>query len=243
VSYRSLDADEIERTIEVLKKRIHRRFPDSGLEQVNDGLLSICQDTKKNLAFIEQRHWLLRTAIGIITLLLFGIIAILVYMFVTNSFGNMVTASSLSDFFQGTDAALNIIVLLGASLFFLVTIERRIKRHRALKVLNELRSLAHVVDMHQLTKDPDRMFNKSAYPPVKRKMTPFELQRYLDYCTEILSLTGKVAALYNTNFDDEIVLNVVNDIEDLTTGLSRKIWQKIMIVHMYSSQKKFNALG
>jgi hypothetical protein len=62
-------------------------------------------------------------------------------------------------------------------------------------------------------------------------MTAFELSRYLDYSSEMLSLTGKIAALYAQNFDDAHVVAAVNDIEDLTSGLSRKIWQKIMILH------------
>ncbi len=46
----------------------------------------------------------------------------------------------------------------------------------------------------------------------------------------MLSLTGKVAALYAQHFDDAAVLNSVNEVESLTTGLSRKIWQKLMIL-------------
>jgi hypothetical protein len=37
--------------------------------------------------------------------------------------------------------------------------------------------------------------------------------------------------LYVQYFDDPVVLATVNEIETLTTGLSRKIWQKIMIIH------------
>ncbi|TMP99740.1 MAG: hypothetical protein E6L09_08785 [Verrucomicrobia bacterium] len=72
-------------------------------------------------------------------------------------------------------------------------------------------------------------------PPTKssprRTMTDFELSRYLDYCSEMLSLIGKVAALYVQRFDDPVALSAVDEIEDLTTGLSRKIWQKIMIIN------------
>lgn len=61
-------------------------------------------------------------------------------------------------------------------------------------------------------------------------MSDFELSRYLDYCSELLSLTGKVAALYVQDFQDPVVLAAVNEIEELTTGLSRKIWQKLMVL-------------
>ena len=54
--------------------------------------------------------------------------------------------------------------------------------------------------------------------------------RYFDYCSEMLSLIGKVAALYVQGFPDSVALQAVDDIEGLTTSLSRKIWQKIMII-------------
>jgi hypothetical protein len=61
-------------------------------------------------------------------------------------------------------------------------------------------------------------------------MTPFELNRYLDYCSESLALISKIAALYVQGFEDPILLNAVDDVEDLTAGFSRKIWQKITIL-------------
>ena len=48
--------------------------------------------------------------------------------------------------------------------------------------------------------------------------------------SEMLSLTGKIAALYVQDFEDGVAVQAVNEIEDLTTGLSRKIWQKLTIV-------------
>jgi hypothetical protein len=61
-------------------------------------------------------------------------------------------------------------------------------------------------------------------------MTRFELGRYLDYVSELLSLVSKISALYIQRFDDEVVLGAVNELESFTTGLSSKIWQKIMIL-------------
>ena len=45
----------------------------------------------------------------------------------------------------------------------------------------------------------------------------------------MLSLTGKVAALYVQQFDDAVAIASASDVESLCTGLSRKIWQKINI--------------
>jgi hypothetical protein len=140
--------------------------------------------------------------------------------------------SNVSDFLQGLDAGVNELVLIGAATFFLLGWENRIKRKRALRAIHVLRSLAHIIDMHQLTKDPERlgagMINTPSSPP--RSMTPFQLSRYLDYCSEMLSIISKIAALYVQNFDDPVTLAAVNEVEDLTGSLSQKMWQKIMIL-------------
>jgi len=85
--------------------------------------------------------------------------------------------------------------------------------------------------MHQLTKDPESYF-ASAQPAalLKRSMTPFELNRYLDYCGDALALISKIAALYVQGFEDPVLLDAVDDVEDLTAGFSRKIWQKLTIL-------------
>ena len=95
-----------------------------------------------------------------------------------------------------------------------------------------MRAMAHIVDLHQLTKDPSEISERG--PKTKsspqRTMTPFELLRYLDYCSEMLSLIGKFAAIYVQDFPDPQAMAAVDEVEDLTTSLSRKIWQKIMIL-------------
>ena len=79
--------------------------------------------------------------------------------------------------------------LLAAAVFFLVTAETRVKRRRALAAIHELRSLAHVIDMHQLTKDPDRLIfsGGDTVSSPTNDMGMFEMSRYLDYCVEMLS--------------------------------------------------------
>jgi hypothetical protein len=148
------------------------------------------------------------------------------------SISTSTTADNVYSVLQGIEAAMNIIVLMGAALFFLVTIEDRLKRRRALTALHELRSIVHVIDMHQLTKDPSAVVSVGGKTPSSpaRTLSPFEVTRYLDYCSEMLSLTSKVAVLYAQAFPDPVVTDAVSDIERITVGLSQKIWQKIMIL-------------
>jgi len=63
-----------------------------------------------------------------------------------------------------------------------------------------------------------------------RPLSQAQLARYLDYCSELLALISKLAALLAQRQQDVVVLSAVNDIEALTSGLSRKIWQKITIL-------------
>jgi len=62
-----------------------------------------------------------------------------------------------------------------------------------------------------------------------------ELGRYLDYCSELLSVISKLSALLVQYFNDEVLLGAVNEIEGLTTGLSGKIWQKIQLLKRASA--------
>jgi hypothetical protein len=86
--------------------------------------------------------------------------------------------------------------------------------------------------MHQLTKDPEHLLSPHLRTPSspERQLTRFELARYLDYCTELLSLSSKLAAVHVQHLNDAVVLNAVNDVETLAANLSSKIWQKIVIL-------------
>jgi hypothetical protein len=227
MSFLSLDADEIVRTIDTLSRRIEERFPGAGLGRVCRELLAIGRHARERAQWIAQPILVLRViTVGLAVLILAGLG--LTFARLKPPAGGF----EVGQFIQVLEAGINDLVLIGAAIFFLGTLEGRIKRRRALRALHELRSIAHIIDMHQLTKDPERTVGDAPATessPVRR-MTPLELGRYLDYCSEMLSLTGKVAALYVQHFDDSVALQAVNEIEDLTTGLSSKIWQKLMIL-------------
>src|ERR1044072_4882438 len=121
------------------------------------------------------------------------------------------------------------IVYAGIAVFFLWSSPERVQRGQLLNLLHQLRSTAHIIDMHQLTKDPEQL-RPSFVPTAKSTrldMTRDQVERYLDYCSEMLSLVGKTAALCAEESRDSVILETVSTIETLTVGLSRKIWQKI----------------
>lgn len=227
MTYLRLDAAEIVATIERLGRRIEERFPGSGLGQVCGQLLATARLGTERAEAIARPIRSLRIATAALAIMLVVGIVLIV-----TTLRPRVGDVDLGQFMQGLEASLNAPVLLGAAIFFLVTVETRIKRRRAIRALHELRAIAHIIDMHQLTKDPERATGEasSTESSPQRLLSKMELGRYLDYCSEMLSLTGKVAALYVQGFDDGVALQAVNDIEHLTTGLSQKIWQKMMIL-------------
>ena len=217
----------IEQTLGQLHERIEERFPGSGLGKVCASLREISADAERRSNWLGRPLYWLR----ILTLLMIAvIIAALVGQF---SLMQWTENDSLdwTELIQVMEAAINELFLIMAAIFFMVTLENRYKRRKGLKAIHELRSIAHVIDMHQLTKDPASVLGagRTASSP-ERDLSPADLMRYLDYCTEMLSLTGKLAALCMQSVRDEVVIHTVNEIEGLTTNLSSKIWQKIMII-------------
>ncbi|MBX9589657.1 MAG: hypothetical protein K2X43_10150 [Hyphomonadaceae bacterium] len=227
-SLRALDPAKVIDTIAALHRRISERFPGAGLAGVCRELHAIAKESSARARQISSRNLPLRLAI--FTLLAVGAVGLvwiarLVYLFPRS-------ADNVYSVLQGLEAAANLVVLLGAAMFFLFRIEERLKRRDALQALHELRSIVHVIDMHQLTKDPSlavTVAGKTASSPL-RVLSPFEVARYLDYCSEMVSLTSKVAVLFAQGFPDPVVTEVVSDIERVAAGLSQKIWQKIMIL-------------
>ena len=227
MSYRALDPGRILETAQRLEQRIHERFPEAGLSRVARELRLVSAECVERGAYLARPNRPLRVAV----LLLIVAIVVLIGMTLL-AIRLPANIGGISDFVQALDAAVNDIVFVGIGIFFLLTLETRLKRRRALKAIHELRSIAHLVDMHQLTKDPDRILSATGATKSspQRNLTPPELTRYLDYCSELLSLTGKIAALYVQNFADPVVLGAVTEVEGLATALSNKIWQKIMIL-------------
>lgn len=237
MSFLSLDESLIARTVGTLGRRVEHRFPGSGLAAVVRELDGIARSASRTAASIREPILPLRLAALAVAAAIVGLIATSV-----SGLRVQVGPVSWSEFAQGVEAVINDVLFLGAAILFLFTIETRVRRRRALAALQELRSVAHVIDMHQLTKDPEWVFARGPERGPETGVLPsqamsrFELSRYLDYCSEALSLTGKIAAVYVRDTSDSVVLQAVNEIEDLTNGLSRKIWQKLMILYSMTSE-------
>lgn len=238
--YRTLNPEKIIATIAKLERRINDRFPGSGLGGVCRELLTVAKNSVSRVKEIGEPNYYLRTistallAIGLLALVYVG--SIIEYKRDTdNLFGVL----------EGIDSAFNILILMGAAAIFLWGLEARWRREQALTDLHELRSIIHVIDMHQLTKDPsakayisshgDEIGDTPSSP--QRILTPHQLTRYLDYCSEMLSLSAKVAALYAQGSGDPVVVETASELGQVTTNMEGKVWQKIELVDRLEARR------
>lgn len=227
-----LVAEEIQKTCKELGVRIKERFPNARLNDTCAALISISDEITKTNTWIRRPNYLIRTGSWIcVALVLVMIIPAYCRLQVTTANVN------IADFLQMLDSSFNVIVLAGATVIFLQAFENKLKRKRVITAINRLKCITHIVDAHQLKKDPRSTTEfRTASSPV-RSLSDYELCRYLDYCSEILSLINMIAFLYVQNFEDPVAQESVNDLGELTNGLSQRIWQKIIIVDQSSRRE------
>ncbi|HMQ49708.1 MAG TPA: hypothetical protein PKA00_19650 [Saprospiraceae bacterium] len=227
--YSELDPKHILSTLEKLQLRIEEQFPDSGLGKVSLEMKEVAQAIVDFVQKLPRPFWIIRILTFLAITLVIGLAVWLCTLTV-----RFIPAgeSGLMEVLQGAESATNELIFLSLAILFLATLENRIKRQASLRSLHRLRSIAHVVDMHQLTKDPAGISGEilTTKYPVKRVMSAQELTRYLDFCSELLAINSKLAALHVQYFQDSEVLKTVNEVEMLAHELSNKIWQKIMIL-------------
>jgi len=228
----TLNEDEVIKAAIHLKNRVAERFPDRGLTREATRLAEYAHAIAQEARMLAKRNVLADLAIGAMTVMGF---AVTVFILARIPWIEIQFAKQ-QEFFQamqGVSAAIHVAISVALVIFFVTSRATRMKRKKALRGLHSLRAFAHVVDSHQMNKDPAAM--AANLPPTRsspdRDLNPRELLRYLEYCSEMLSLISKFAALYAQSIRDPVIFDAVNDIEQLTASLSNKIWQKIMILH------------
>ena len=137
-----LDSNHVIDTINRLHKRISERFPRSGLGETCSELFEIAGRAHQRSEWIAKPLLGFRYAVGGLSV---GIVAVTVALFFyhppfSEEFG-------FTDYVTVLDAGMNVIVLVGIALIFLITLERRIKRTRALLELEVDDGLSLLVDV------------------------------------------------------------------------------------------------
>jgi hypothetical protein len=220
--YRHLRSDRLIETADRLAGRIGERLPRSGLSQVAAAVADVTREAAVTAERIQRPDWLLRgVLLALLALALAAAVAV----------GVELQGTPLARLLEFMRATQGVLIYAGAVVIFFVTLETRFKRRKAIQAVRGLRALAHIIDMHQLSKDPERV----GLPPEVATDTPTVLNaeamgHYLHYCTELLALVSKIGHLYVQDFPDGTAQAAVDQLENLATGLSQKIWQKIMIL-------------
>ena len=221
-------------TADRLHRRIAERFPESGLARVCRQLVALSAHAQETCEAIRRPNLPVRVAsyalLGLMVLA--AVAAVLLALVIGESDEGLSWAEGI----QVAEAAINDVLLLGAAGWFIASYETRRKRGRIVQALHRLRTLAHLIDVHQLSKTPDTVGYQSdaAYESTpsspQRTLSRFQMGRYLDYCSEMLALNGKIAALYGDGMADAEAIQAVTEVEELCIGLQRKIWQKMVLL-------------
>lgn len=240
MAYKSLRAESVVATIRELRLRTEERFPDSSLVKVAAELQETAERCAAEAEILRRPAKVIRASVYFV-----WAVGVITAIWLARSLHYEQFDGEAATLVQILEPAMNIAVLTGIGVLTLGRMEERWKRGRAFDYLHELRSLIHVVDMHQLTKDPNRRALHLPLTPhsPRQKLHGAMLERYFDYCSEMVSLTGKLAALLAQSCRDPLVEAASSDIEQLANGLSRKIWQKIMVMDRVNPDTSFASAG
>lgn len=226
--YSKLNIDKITEAIQSLALRIKDRFPDSNLLKVCHELEYLSKEAKVRIDYLNKPFKSLRIVVYLLI-----ISSLFLILYTLNLIIDEFIFKDVQSIISTSEAFLNEIVMIAAAFFFVYSFESNYKQKKLLELLHELRTIIHIIDMHQLTKDPGTMLSQSTTNSPERKLSSYELSRYLDYCSEMLSLTSKLAAGCGRDSNDHLVLDTIHNIEILSSSISGRIWQKINIINSH----------
>jgi len=237
-SYERLDGAEVRAVLTYLGERIDTYLPrHPGLRAAADELGKVIDGLQE-----RRRHapWQ-RAALLLVSRVLIVVVLAVSVVAVASAVRDAVARGGKLAAFEWlpvVESLINDLVFAGIAIWFLLSLADRVVRNDLIRRLHRLRSLAHIIDMHQMSKDPAPVLGRDPSSPLggedlerisPRTMSARDYALYLEYCSELLSLTSKAAALCAEE-SDALVLDTVSEIENLTTGMSRKIWQKISLL-------------
>jgi hypothetical protein len=225
-----LAAHHVGHTVEHLERRIRARFGDRGLTRAALDLRRLVEEVESEAgqSHIRLRRTTLIARTTSVTIILATVLLLVFSLREALSEG----LENSQDWVPLIESVINDLVFSAIAMLFLWAFPERRERRTLLRLLHRLRSLAHVIDMHQLSKDPEQV--SPTYTRTEHSVThgldADQLHHYLSYCSEMLSLTAKTAALCAEHSTDDVILSTISTLETLTTELSNKIWQKISLL-------------
>jgi len=221
-----LDPTKIVETAENLARRVGERLPGSSLAGLAVELAGIARKTDERARQARRPIYAIRVAsLLAISATILGLWYLAGHIHTRWEFG------TITELFEATDAGFNLLVLLAGALWFLITIEARIKRKKALDFLEELREFIHVIDVTQLYHTPDLY---KANPASSH--SSFNLDyTYLLFCTQMFGVINNLAHLYTRGAAGDSTLRAVSEVEMLANAITAKLLSKAETVRVVST--------
>jgi hypothetical protein len=213
-SGRKLDPEKLLETSGKLAAWITTELPGSHLASVAQEVQAVTREALARAEAIRRPNFFLRAGLAAVLLAVLGAVV------------HQLLSHPLQEVLKFLDDTKGWGIYAVGFVIFFVTLEVRLKRRKALQAVHELLSLAHIIDMHQLAKDPEleRFRKKDEHANLifaeKRKV-------YLHACTALLALVSKIGQLYVDHFPDAVATRAVNDFEEVANGMAMKIWSKL----------------
>lgn len=211
-----LDSARIVETADYLSRELGTQLPGSSLAGLADALAKIARAPDDQTRQARKPIYVLRAASAIAI----GV-AVVALALVARHVHARWEFATITDLFAGLQAGVNLLVLLAGALWFLVSIEARIKRRRTLQSIGELREFLHVIDVTQLYYTPD--FYSAAPAMGKLKLD----HTYLLCCTRMLGLIGNLAALHARGTSADSILRASFELELLANTITAKLQSKV----------------
>jgi hypothetical protein len=223
-----LDVSAVANTAAALHGRVEAVFPDRNIARIAASIAGmLASGVKANRRSFRERLLRVACVAACVAIAAAGCAALALSL--VAAFNPAADDKKWAALPPLVESTINNGVFAAVAVAFLATLPRRRRRRRTLAHLHRLRSLAHVIDLHHLAKEPELVMPASV-PSTPDMLDDVGLARYLSFCVELLALVGKAAALCAEGDNDPVVLDTVAEIETLTAGIARGVWQRLTLL-------------
>lgn len=220
-----LDPARIIETAENLAREVGEKLPGSSLAGLAVKLLHVAHATEERARRARRPIYAIRVlSLLAISASLLALWYLLRHIHARWEFG------TITEVFEAADAGFNLLILLAGALWFLITIENRIKRRKALMYIEELREFLHVIDVTQLFYTP-LVYNPD--PAAARTSATFDYTYFL-FCTQMLAVISNLAPLYTRGAAGDSILRAASEVEMLANAITVKLLSKAESVRLAS---------
>ena len=218
-----LDPARIIETADALARRVSQGLPGSTLAGLAAELVRIARDTDRRVKEARKPIMAIRVASATtIVCTLLGLWYFLRNIHTRSEF------SSVSEFLGAVDTGFNFLVALAGAMWFLATLEARLKRKMVLDYIQELREFVHVIDATQLYYTPD-LYPQDGEGPGHRQR--FD-HTYLLFCSQMLGVICNLAALYTRGAAGDSIMQSAGSVEMFAATLTSKLYGKAEFVRL-----------